>query len=318
MEQFSFDTAFKHWQKTSGPKGYIWKHLLAFVVIMSVIYAGIYVWMFSAFSDILNMGSGAQSGSLTQAEVSELDSDVFYSMLKAYAVFIPAIPVLGILYAMFETAGLRRYIRNEGFSFKLGADEWRTLAVYVLWVLTVIAVQFVLVLFGFVVTFVPAMTSGGEPPTIVFALLPLLMFASMFFLLFVLVRLSPASALTFRDRKITFFSARRVSKGRFWPMFGAYALLYLMGYLALIGVQMVSMFIIMPGFFAAMPAIEAGSSDAMSQIFTNPLTLAGFGLMMVGMMTVMGFLQFAYLGVSSRAALTDPNWTNPQTASVFD
>jgi len=217
-------------------------------------------------------------------------------MLLVYAAF----------WAMMESAVLRRYVREEGFNIGWGADEWRMLAVGLIWMVAFIVAYLAFVL-ATVVLIAPlgAVSDGGV------ALLGLWMFVVVFALLFVwlffAVKLSPAGAMTIRDQKVTFFGAWGASKGRFWPMLGAFIVLGLILYVAIIVLYMIGAFTV---FGALMSGVDLNSGEAdpdqVMAAFTSPGVWIPIAVMYFAVLVYQGFWQYAWAGIPSLVATTDP------------
>ncbi len=312
-EKFSFDTAFMHFQHTKGPPGFIWKFLLTYSVIMTVISAVVFVpfliaW-FSFMSEVVT--SGDPDPDMTLAQMG----GILIPLVIGMPIFLI---VYFVLFCMFESAALRRYIRGDGFSLKLGADEFRIMGVQIVWFLLFLAAYLLcFIIIG--AALAPALMSSNsnEVPAFIF-LVPLLAIPLGLAMIFFSVRLAPASAITIRDQKLKFWSAWPTTKGRFWPMVGAYLVIYLI----VCAIQMAGQFASMIPMVGAMVNIASApdpeSPEAIMAMFTSPFLLIGFLVMMVAQVISMAFMHFANLGITSKAVLTDPAWVNPDTAATFD
>lgn len=311
-EKFTFDSAFQHFYKTKGPSGFMWKYLLTYSLVMGALFALFYVPLFSSmfslmFRDILN------DGSMTE---SELNSEVLQLMLT-FAWVIPLFMIAYfVTYSIFEASALRRYLRQEGFSLKFGADELRIMAVLLMWS-GCLLLAYLLLGVGVLAIMAPVILSGDAGNVSVLGLIPLLMLAVLLPMLFFGVRLSPATAITMRDRKITFFSAFPVTKGRFWPLLGAFLVVYLIVYAIQMAGQFIAMIPMVGGMMSALSSADPEDPAAVMAMFSNPLVLIALAVLMIVNTVSMAFAHFGFLGVTSKAALTDPNWVNPSTADVF-
>lgn len=115
------------------------------------------------------------------------------------------------------------------------------------------------------------------------------------------VKFSPAAAMTIRDRKIRFASAWGATKGKFWPLLGAYALWALLGFV---------------GYMFAMSALVAGGAGAFAAMdpeSTNPFgVIAGLGPLVVILyfLIIAAGICFYYIwaGPAALAAKTDPRY----------
>jgi hypothetical protein len=218
-------------------------------------------------------------------------------------------PLFLLAWSILEASIQRKYMRHEGFSLRLGGDELR---------LFVVGLLFGLLLFGLylvfsLVIFVPTMlfaaaaagggnSSGGAVAMLFVVPLFLIMIC---FILFVMVRLSPAFALTVRDRKIRFPSAWSVSKGHFWQIFGAILVIGIASGIASQVVQSVLMFGMMGPFISNVEAIEGGD---FSGLLASPSLWISVGLMLIFSFAISAATHFVGAGVPALAARTDPAW----------
>jgi hypothetical protein len=138
---------------------------------------------------------------------------------------------------VFEAASQRRYVRDDRFSLRLGADELRMMAVGLLWTLLNIVcfLPMLLVLFGSGASLFNQALGGqsaagmqGEMIATVFGSLGLMLLLFPVYV-FLATRLSPCFAMTIKDRRIVFFDAWNVSRGRFWPILGAFLIISIAG-----------------------------------------------------------------------------------------
>tara|TARA_R110001606_G_scaffold92753_4_gene206070 strand:+ start:229 stop:1209 length:981 start_codon:yes stop_codon:yes gene_type:complete len=142
-----------------------------------------------------------------------------------------------VLWAMFEAASQRRYVRDERFSLRFGADELRMMAVGLLWSLLNIVcfLPMLFVLFGSGASLFNQVLDGQSAASMeneiiasVFGGLGLMLLLFPVYVFFA-TRLSPCFAMTIKDRRIVFFDAWNVSRGRFWPILGAFVIIAIAG-----------------------------------------------------------------------------------------
>ncbi len=311
MPAFSFNDAFLHFMRTEGPSGFFWKYFLSYIAVMGLIFGVTFFVYMSAFIPFF---TAIESGAEPEPE------QVLGFMLPMFGIILLFIPVYVVATSMFEAAALRRYIRKDGFSLGFGADELRVLGVMLIWFGAIVLAYIAFFLLFFLAAIPIALTgSDGAPPLGLFILIPVFMLVFGIAALFFGVRLSPASAITIRDRKVQFTSAWRVTRNRFWAMFGAFFLIYIISYVAQIVVQGV----MLGGFGVAAASnpdiFESDDVSAVLGLLSDPTLLITSiigGLLLVG---IYGFMHFAYLGITSKAALTDPDWQGDlSTADVFE
>lgn len=292
--KFTFDGALMHFARVKGPGGFIWKYAVAYGLATVLLFGVMILAVGGPFLRLMELSAASSTGQIDEEAAAA-------AMMSLIPLCLLAIP-LGIgFWAVFESAVQRRYVRQEGFSLKFGGDEGRLLVIGLLWILTI----FVLYLGVAIVAGVLIGAAGlalGEAAALI--AIPVVIAAICAFL-WVLVRLSPASAMTIRDRQIVFPSAFSASKGRFWPMFGAFVVIALVAIVVSLITQ-VLMGGVMGGALAANPAaLESGDIGAM---FTNPVLLIGILLATFVSYALNAVVQFAFAGIAAKAALTDPNW----------
>lgn len=298
--EFSFGNAVGHFQKTGGPKGFLWKFALTYA-LFAIIVQGLSLYLmapiYAAAFDPLVM------------EDPDMMDQVMLENMGRFALGYLVSFVFGILmWILFEAASQRRYMRADGFSLKLGGDEGRLLVVGLFWLGLMIALYIGM----FVLMLVP-MTLGmalGSDGAIIAGLVTFILFVAYFVVaIWIGVRFSPAAALTIRDRKIRFGSAWRVTKGRVWTLIGSWLVLGLIMMAILIALYIVFAVLAV---LSLMPAIQSGAEDPAeimaafaSPTFLIPAILFGLVYMMLaaGMMHVFG-------GPAALAARTDPGWAD--------
>ena len=324
MEHFSFDTAFRHFLNGKGPKGFMWKYILAYTVVLGVGYIAFFALFFSGMTEqITNLIELEESGREPELQ------DVFGFILP-FLLTIPLTMAFTLAFmSVFESMAQRFYIRGEGLGLRLGADELRVAAVYCIWAAIWLALT-LLVLGVSVALIAPTLIEAlnapsSAPPDInpgpILLMFPVTIIVSLV-ACFIGVRLSPAAAMTIRDRKIRFFSAWGATKGRFWPMVGAFLVIYMIGYAIMMGVQIVAMPIMM-GMIMSQGESFVGMTEPDPEALFSAISPAIF--IMFGVMSLFGavssaFMQYGFAGVTSKAALTDPNWDQRgmESANIFD
>jgi hypothetical protein len=180
----------------------------------------------------------------TAMEAADAASDPDEQMELAFGGFARLLPwgLVGslaswVIWAMFETASQRRYIRDEAFSLGFGADEARMMLVGLLWFLmglVVIALPLVLTMGGIfyqLLTDPIGFETNANSQQVGLQVLGSFVVLLFVFPLYVFLatRLAPSFGLTVQARKIRFFDAWNVSRGRFWPILGAFVILAVAG-----------------------------------------------------------------------------------------
>jgi hypothetical protein len=127
--KFSFEGALLNAFRAAHAKTFLWKFAVAYALV------------FTAFLLLLGLLAKDSFIAFTQAiealEEADFDqTDPGAMMAVLFGTLTPLIPWAalgsigsGVLWAMFESASQRRYVRNEPFSLRLGADELRMMVV---------------------------------------------------------------------------------------------------------------------------------------------------------------------------------------------
>lgn len=228
---------------------------------------------------------------------------------------------LFLLMAAFEAACLRWMIRGESggglLGLNFGADTWRVYSGYWIWFLLYMAFSMA---FGIVVGIViggaavgmAAGSSDGSAALGALALLPIVYILQYGLMIFFGVRLAPANASSIARRKFAFFDAWKVTRGRFWPLLGAFAIWFLI-YFGAVMVMYIVMFAtvmtsLMPIFAqmgsdpSAMAGAEAQILQAYIQAFSSPQTWIVMGVLYF-LVTIVGVIFYvACFGINARAA----------------
>ncbi|MEE2879369.1 MAG: hypothetical protein VX593_10225 [Pseudomonadota bacterium] len=306
--RFSFDNAVLHFARSDGPRGFVWKYLLAYLmgaICLTALGYTLFQPLFSIWFDILIEAMSGTSEAEIEAILARRTVEIVGWIVFGTLLMLG----LGVLFwAVFEASVQRRLVRDEGFRIKVGADEMRLILVGLIWLGISIAAQILSLLF------VSASTAS-----IVYALDnpaggAIAVFASMFlvagFWIWLTVRLSPASAMTIRDRKFVFFDAWNVTKGRFWTLFLSYLVLNItisvLWFIAYAGIGSGIAAAFMANVTRFETAIESGNPLAVVSAFLQIDILAPIigGWMFWVVLQGLFFLMWA--GPASLAAKTDP------------
>ena len=190
---------------------------------------------------------------------------VLGSIVPAMLVFLPLILMLyGVLYAAVNRAVLRPEEARRA-PLRLGGEELRQGLVILLLSLVLMIAYVVLTV---VVALLGAALGGargegegadGAAALVVFVGVGL----SLVLLVFLAVRLSLASPLTFDEGRVRVLQSWHLTRGRFWPLFGGYVLALALA---------VVIYLLALVVFVAVAAIAGGGLDAIGAIFNPDMT----------------------------------------------
>jgi len=281
------------------------------------------------FVEFMKIAIEMEDVSGDQAEI-EMFMKAFGAMGK---MFLPLM-LIGVggwvIWAMVEAALFRRIMgtNSDGlFPWRLGRDELRVMFCRLIVGFAGGAVFFLLY-FVLAIVIVSA-AAGGAQSGALEAIIGLIGFfgilAAIGLFFFVIIRLSPASALSISEDRFALGEVWPVTKGRFWPIFGSYAVISIAGIVASQVLQLVLMFALMGGFLSMIPEFEAmedmPADEALTktmEIISEPSVLVGaaIGLVLYYVFQAIWYMHFA--GVSGHAVNlynTDKSETND---GVFD
>jgi len=175
-------------------------------------------------------------GMMTASRDPAQNLAMFAQLAPMYGlIMVLTLVVYPILYAAMNRAVLRP--AEDGFGyFRLGADELKQFGLFVLMFLVGMAAYLAIVICMVIVSVVLAVIAGvlihGADKAVVAGVvglvMTLLVMAAFCGWIFVWVRLSLASALTFATGKINLFGSWALTRGRFWPMLSAYLLTFVL------------------------------------------------------------------------------------------
>lgn len=280
---------------------------IAFAVLAIVLYAALlgFIW-FALGQNPLEMSQMAAQAQADPEAIQQMMSPGNIAiMVLVYLIFTFAICVL---FAAYEAACLRWMIRGETkgfFGLALDDDTWRVYGIYWVWFVGFIigAIAF-LIIMGILGATIAA-TAGADSP--VMLILPLLFFIVPIYLC---TRLAPAAATAIAERRFAFFDAWSTSSDRFWALFGAFFLLWLIYMLLVCGItvawlswavgpRLAEIFAGGSDPTAASIAINQATMDAMSAP-AGMLIYAGV-TMATWIIAIMFYI--ALFGVNARAAV---------------
>ncbi|MFN4225767.1 MAG: hypothetical protein ACK4HR_05570 [Hyphomonas sp.] len=304
-------------------------HAATFPLIFGLAYAAVFMGVLAlvgtlAFTDLRDWIT-LMEGLENETDPARITGAMWGGMTRLIPWGLLTLLLSWAVWAMFETASQRRYIRGEGFSLGFGADEMRMMVVGLLWWLIGVAVIFLPLLLIMGSAFWAIFSNIGNPEVFEsedfgnrMAMQMLGTFGLMLLVLpvyvFVATRLAPCFGLTLMSRRIRFFDAWNVSRGRFWPILGAYLILAIAG--GIIGqvIAAVAQVILMPSITRLVNVADSGGD--VGALFRSPEFLAPAGLFYFLALAVQGVLQHIVGGPAAFAARHDPDGGVEETARV--
>lgn len=226
-------------------------------------------------------------------------------LLLAFLVFVFAVCILA---ASYEAACLRWMIRGEKkgvFGLALDSDTWRVYGIYWVWLIFAVVGFIAFLIFMGVLGALLQSLMGDLSPFVLPALFLILP-------IYFMVRLAPAAATAVATRRFTFFDAWNVSSDRFWAIFGAMFLIWLIftilstvltcGLLAWgLGTEGLNTL------FATMSSNPADASAAVDraqlELMMGEKTWLGFWAVQLVSYVLSAVFYLALFGVNARAAL---------------
>jgi hypothetical protein len=207
--------------------------------------------------------------------------DLFRQVAPTYLVLMAGGLVLNaVLYAAMNRAVLRPQESRFGY-LRLATDELRQLGLFALIAGLALAAYLAFVVFAAVVIVLIALVVGDGAALAlgIAVLLPALICAFIFFA----VRLSLASPMTFVTRRIDLRAAWAMTRGRFWPLLGAYFIAFVLSAVVVVlsFAIAVAVVAVVGGGMGAVGAVFDGQVGAVAQIVT-PTRLAYLAVSAIG------------------------------------
>jgi hypothetical protein len=221
--------------------------------------------------------------------------------------YIGLLLLTALVWSMFEAAIQRRYVREEGFSIGIGADEFRLLLVALMWFLFNIVGYLASAIIAGLLGAMIMSIGGGETYALGFSV-PIVFLLAAFGWLYCTVRLSPAAGLTVRDKRLQFLNAWGASRGRFLPLFFAYVFLGIIFWIVftvLYSGGAAATFSIFMANFGSIEQIEANPAELIFFVLQGRFIASVVGIYAV-LLTINGLLAYVWAGPASLAAKTDP------------
>ncbi|MCA8902249.1 MAG: hypothetical protein KDA53_13490 [Hyphomonas sp.] len=327
-DRFSFDRALGFPFRAAHAKTFPWIYGVAYALVNLVVFGAV---MFLARGAFVKFFAAAEA--LEDAQIDEdHPAEVFGAVFGLFGPLVPWMVVMGlaswVIWAMFQSASMRRYIRDENFSLRFGGDETRMMVLGLLWFLMglVIWALPMAMMFGGIFSAVSAGIQGDltEDEMVLrmmggifggMGIMALLFPVYVFFA----TRLAPSFALTIKEGELKFQDAFNVSRGRFWPILGAFLILAVGGGMIVAVVEQVFQFVLMGSMMPTMESLEgADTPEEVLSAILRPGVLIPFGIYVFISVGLRGVLQHVAGAPAAFAARHDPRGSVDDALRVGD
>ena len=281
---------------------------LFYIVAILITIGVVFMAMGPGFLDALKNASANASASADPTAALKMLGGLFLG-------FLIAVPVLMVVVTMLNAAVFRAVLRPEekGIAYlRLGGDELRMIAVAFVIGLLFMAVYivFVLVIGGTIGVLSAGGGNGRGSAGLIAFPLGLLMFCAF---VYVGVKLSLASVMTFAEKRIRIFESWSLTNGHFWPLLGMYLLVFLI----IIGVAIVvgvlsSVFTAMMG--AGLYSAFSGHAPQLTSV--APVAITGLVLYVI-VTALHSALQMALVVAPQASAYRQLTGDGAKAAEVF-
>ena len=303
---------FLPFQSGPGSAGFVFKSAFFYSILTTVLIFLVGKMLMGTFVEFMQFAAEMENIPDDEAEL-EMVMKMFGIMGK---MFLPIMLIaIGswVLWSMVEAALFRRILRSKRdgfFPWRFGRDELRVMFCRLIVGLAGGAIFFLLY-FVMAIVIIGAVAGGSQSGALgaIIGIIGFLAIMGAFGLfVFVIIRLSPASALSISEDRFALGEAWPVTKGRLWPIFGSYTVVSIAGMVISQIMQMVLMFAFLGGFLTMIPELEAMEDlqpdEAMAKIMemiTQPSVLVGaaIGVVLYYAFQTIWYMHFA--GVSAHA-----------------
>ena len=275
---------------------------------------------------------GRLLGSVVSAEADGTEPPV-EELMSTIGGLYGAIGIIFLAYiviaSLARAAFFRRYFhgKDDGlFPFRLGRDEWQQfLAQLGYWALYLVAIIVGAIALGIVVGLMAGIgvATGSEGLGVALTIIGgLIGYVGFFvFLFWFLVRLLPASALTALRGKVHVLAARKVTKNRFWAVFGSALVAGIIAYVVVNVSYVVAAMIGFSGFMSGggLEALSAEDPEAMLSGLGDAMSGSAFRLttIIAAFFVSLGLSFYLLLMVGPQAFFTR-QWNEADPSTVFE
>ena len=302
---FSFGNGLNHFRNTGGPKGFVWKFALSYAAVMMVMQV-CSMWLqwplYETYGRVFTEGEG---------NIAQYTDEIQSASMRANLASLLMIPIWLGMWAVFEAAQQRRFMRGEGFKLQFGADEGRLLLVGLIWGGMMFAAYIALIVMMIVPVIILAVIgTSGSGAIIAVILVSLFALIGLGGFIWLVAKMSAASALTIRDETLRFFESFRVTRGKTGVLFGTIALQFLVILIA----SLIFYGVLFALGYGAVGDIVAdirdgsATADDMLAVLRSPGFLGAFAVLGFVWLAIYAVLAHIFAGPPALAAKTDPTW----------
>lgn len=277
---------------------------IAYLVFAFIVLAAFVGVNYQTFGAVLTWYGQILSSAASGAQPNIDPSTIPPGLATFFLSLIPFMFVIYVLFAAYEAACLRWLVRGETgglMGLSLGADTWRVYLGYWVWFGLYMAFSLVFTILTGAAAGVGVMAGGNMDPSVAMAA-PMLIVTvlRLVLMIFFAVRLAPAAATSVGKQKFAFFDAWTVTKGKFWTLFGAFFLVFLLFFIAEIVLVGVLFAVI------GLDLFQAGASSDPAQLIAALFTPQN--MIIVGgayiVLLLLGVLVYLLLfGINARAVI---------------
>lgn len=234
QNRFSFEGALSAPFKSAHFSSFPWLFAFTYAVLATLL-VGLFLFLArGAIGEFIAAIEALEAANIDEDDPGAMMALVFGTMAPLLPFAVIGAVVGWVFYAVFLAASMRRYVRDERFYLRFGGDELRMMIVSLMWwllslVIFIIPIGMMVASASALLALGPdALSEAAIEAQLVSGMLGgagmLLIFFPVY--IFVATRLAPCFGLTVKDQRIRFFDAWNVSRGRFWPILGAFIIIY--------------------------------------------------------------------------------------------
>ena len=312
--------------RSPGGARYFWKLFGWSTLLFSLVYLVAVPPIVRAYVALIGGAAGLENADAATAEEAlESISASMFSMVPG--LILLTIGSLAIL-AVVRSAFYRRYFHDEAdgvFPFRLGADEWRQflaqLGYWGLFIVFYFVLIFVIALIGGAAAGVSAAAGGdGASLAIIFLMMAALYIGMIVGAVWYGVKFAPAGALTGLRRKTHVLAAGKITRNRFWALFGSLFVAGIIGYVIYYALFLTGLFTGLSGLFSGgvFDQLMSDNPEAAIETMAAQTRTTGFriGAIFAIIMTAAG-QAFYLLILMGPSAFFVKQWNESDPREVF-